>query len=160
MLRNNSYKKYFEDLIKNPKAEFYYSAYFLHFVEKFTDPLTLRNKKYKLYNNSKKFWSTAKALGDSEGCNSKQVYERKDVNSMIFDKVAEKYGTKDKSAFKEYIHIIRNSYTHEEYAGRVAAGCETYKVPKFDMLVNDDCYKELTEIIGVTPDSYLEGLSH
>ncbi|MFU7501336.1 MAG: hypothetical protein ACJBCI_06765 [Candidatus Tisiphia sp.] len=29
------------------------------------------------------------------------------MNSMIFNKVAEKYGTKDKSAFKEYIHIIR-----------------------------------------------------
>ncbi len=93
MLRNNTYKKSFAALIKDPTAEFYYSAYFLCFIEKFTDPLVSRGEKYRLYTDSKKFWSSSE--------NSQKVYNREDVNSMIFDKVAEKYGTKDKSAFKE-----------------------------------------------------------
>lgn len=153
MLRNNTYKKTFAALIKDPTAEFYYSAYFLCFIEKFTDPLVSRGEKYRLYTDSKKFWSSSEY-------NSQKVYNREDVNSMIFDKVAEKYGTKDKSAFKEYIHIIRNNYMDIEYAGHIRAGCESYKVPKFCRLVNDDCYKELTDIIGVTPDAYLEAVSH
>ena len=79
------------------------------------------------------------------------------LNSYMFDLLIEKSESNNEDheklvkKFKKCIFFIQtnvHSYIPENYGNT-----------KFNNLVDEDCYKNITEIIGTTPDEYLNSIS-
>ncbi|HJD66633.1 MAG TPA: hypothetical protein LFV91_06380 [Rickettsia endosymbiont of Bembidion nr. Transversale] len=77
-------------------------------------------------------------------------YRMQDINSFIFDEIAKKYRN-NKDEFKKGISFIKEN-------AHLYAPLIDHDKTKFSNLVHDDCYQELTEIIGMTPEEYLNSL--
>lgn len=79
-------------------------------------------------------------------------YRMQDINSFIFDEIAKKYRINNKDEFKKGISFIKEN-------AHLYAPLIDHDKTKFSNLVHNDCYDELTKIIGMTPDEYLSSLS-
>ncbi|WP_419234746.1 hypothetical protein [Rickettsia endosymbiont of Nabis limbatus] len=78
-------------------------------------------------------------------------YRMQDINSFIFDEIAKKYRINNKNEFKKGISFIKEN-------AHLYAPLVDHDKTKFSNLVHNDCYDELTKIIGMTPDEYLSSL--